>query len=200
MVKRLTYYLRKHIPWFRSLPKPGTPFNGERFMQLLLWSLEGYTTKNENRFIGHEVMRNSEAMQLYLDVEQTFPGKKLPPILFKFNEPVSPRNVRIKFAAIVVILVILLGGGIYAIAKYWRVMHKDQQKVYKLYTKSLEEIADLLRKHYQVTVIFDNKELARQRFVGEFDTNKKLTDFLDDLTSTNGVSYYFDEGENLHFK
>lgn len=197
MLKRIAHYLRKHIPWFRSLPKPGDPFNAEWFMRLLIWSLEGHTTKKENEFIIHEVIRNSEAMQLYLDVEQTFPDKRLPSILY---EPKSSRYIQLKFAAVLLILVILLGGGIYAIAKYWRAMHKDQQKEYQLSTKSLEEIADLLRRYYGVTVIFDKEELAHQRFVGEFDTSKKLPDFLDYLTNTNGISYYFDEKENLHFK
>lgn len=63
----------------------------------------------------------------------------------------------------------------------------------------VQEIALTLQRWYDVQVVIDNPAIGKKCFTGVINKQKKLQDFLDNLTSTAEVSYYFKEGV-LHFK
>lgn len=63
----------------------------------------------------------------------------------------------------------------------------------------VQEIALTLQRWYDVEVVIDNPDAGRKRFTGIIHKQKKLQDFLDNLSSTAEVSYYF-KGAVLHLK
>lgn len=65
---------------------------------------------------------------------------------------------------------------------------------------TLEEILTVLPRWYGITVIIDNPGLSRERFAGMMDRNKPLKAFLDNLSQTMKISYYFDKEDVLHLK
>lgn len=70
---------------------------------------------------------------------------------------------------------------------------------YMFSNATVQEIALILRRSYDLNVVVDNNTVAQKRFTGIINKYKKLTDFLDNLTTTAEVNYYFD-GDVLHFK
>jgi ferric-dicitrate binding protein FerR (iron transport regulator) len=70
---------------------------------------------------------------------------------------------------------------------------------YMFSNATVQEIALILRRSYDLNVVVDNNAVAQKRFTGIINKYKKLTDFLDNLTTTAEVNYYFD-GSVLHFK
>jgi len=200
MFKRLTYYLKTHIPILRSLPKPGAPFDADRFLQLLVSSIDGDLSREEIEYIKREIKRNPEARKMYRNTRETYPRAR--GLLIFADPPRRSLHAQLKIAAIILVLVICVGGCMYALTRrYWYIAPVKEKKGYNMSDKSLQEIANMITKYYNVSVVFDNSKLAGRRFVGEFDTTKSLTDFLDDLTNTNEVHCYFDKEHNiLHFK
>jgi ferric-dicitrate binding protein FerR (iron transport regulator) len=82
----------------------------------------------------------------------------------------------------------------------------DQQQVlswmkgqYVFYNAPVAEIAATLKRWYDVEVVMDNAAVGRKCFTGIINKQKKLENFLSDLTETAEVGYYF-EGAVLHFK
>lgn len=65
--------------------------------------------------------------------------------------------------------------------------------------KSLTELAAIIFRWYNVEVVFDNPNTANILMSGLLRKNQPLTDFLDDLSATSGIHYYFREG-TLHLK
>lgn len=63
----------------------------------------------------------------------------------------------------------------------------------------VQEIAQILQRLYNVEIVLDNQAVSRKCFTGIINKQKKLQDFLDDLTATAEVSYYFRE-DVLHFR
>ncbi|HEY8958408.1 FecR family protein [Chitinophaga sp.] len=63
----------------------------------------------------------------------------------------------------------------------------------------VQEIALTLQRWYDVEIIMDNTAVGKKCFTGVINKQKKLQDFLESLTSTAEVSYYF-KGNVLHFK
>lgn len=63
----------------------------------------------------------------------------------------------------------------------------------------VSEIAKTLQRWYDITVVTDNDAVSRKCFTGVINKQKKLQDFLNDLTETAEVNYYFKDGV-LHFK
>lgn len=65
--------------------------------------------------------------------------------------------------------------------------------------KSLNELASVISRWYNVQVLFDNPDIANIEISGLLRKNHPLTDFLDDLTTTSGTHYYFLD-DKLHLK
>lgn len=63
----------------------------------------------------------------------------------------------------------------------------------------VQEIALILQRCYDVKVVLDNDAVGHKRFTGIIDKHKSLNDFLDNLTSTAEVAFYF-SGAVLHLK
>lgn len=61
------------------------------------------------------------------------------------------------------------------------------------------EIALTLQRWYDVEIVMDNQDVGKKCFTGVINKQKELQDFLENLTSTAEVSYYF-KGNVLHFK
>jgi ferric-dicitrate binding protein FerR (iron transport regulator) len=64
---------------------------------------------------------------------------------------------------------------------------------------TLQEIVTVLPRWYGINVVIDNPELGKQRFAGLMDRNKPVTTFLDNLSRTMKISYYFDK-DILHLQ
>jgi hypothetical protein len=64
----------------------------------------------------------------------------------------------------------------------------------------LDKILTALPRWYGVNVIIDNPALLRQRFTGVIDRNKPIRSFLDNLSTTMEMSYYFDKEDVLHLQ
>jgi hypothetical protein len=127
----------------------------------------------------------------------------------------SRRTVLLTFA----VIIIAVGGCTYAMSRFWRdrpQTEKAQQEPqaapskepqqehlrepFVLKKKPLYEIALMIKKHYDITVIFDREEIALYRFSGGFDTSLPLEALLEDLMENNNIQYYFDDKNNLHFR
>ncbi|KAA2238973.1 DUF4974 domain-containing protein [Chitinophaga agrisoli] len=63
----------------------------------------------------------------------------------------------------------------------------------------VHEIVQSLQRWYDVEVVLDNTTVGNKRFTGVINKQKKLQDFLDDLTETAEISYYFKD-QVLHLR
>lgn len=65
---------------------------------------------------------------------------------------------------------------------------------------TLKEIITVLPRWYGINVVIDNPKLGGERFAGMMDRNKPVTAFLDNLSRTMKISWYFDKEDNLHLQ
>jgi hypothetical protein len=183
--------LRKYFSFKRTSIGPGTPFNADHFLLLLLSQKEGLTTREEDDYIRKEIARNAEAATVFRDLQCTFPQES-----FELPRPRSRMNWAI--AATVVLL--LTAGAIYSLSRYWRIVPIAERKVHQVENISIREVAAIIEEAYSVKVYFDDKQVADRRFWGRIDTRKPIEEFLGDLHLSNGVEYAFDDDGNVHFK
>lgn len=94
--------------------------------------------------------------------------------------------------------------AVYAVNKNIRLQPFEEEEVlawrsgkYYFIEATLQEIVTVLPRWYGISVVIDNPRLGGERFAGQMDRNKPLTTFLDNLSTTMKLSYYFDK-EVLH--
>ncbi|MRG44823.1 DUF4974 domain-containing protein [Chitinophaga sp. SYP-B3965] len=70
---------------------------------------------------------------------------------------------------------------------------------YVFYNTPVLEISQILQRCYDMEVVFDNETVGKKCFTGIIKKQQPLQEFLDNLTATAEVNYYF-KGRVLHFK
>jgi ferric-dicitrate binding protein FerR (iron transport regulator) len=66
--------------------------------------------------------------------------------------------------------------------------------------KPLEEVCGTIERLYDVEIIFDRREIARQRYNGAVNRKERVEVFLDNVAKTLRIRWYWDEEKRVHLK
>ncbi|MGN7706829.1 FecR family protein [Chryseobacterium sp. 22543] len=75
-----------------------------------------------------------------------------------------------------------------------------KEGLYYFQESDLNELQNLLKRWYNVTVYIDNHGLSNQKITGVIDRNKALNVFLDNLTEVTTIKYAIDADHNVHLR
>lgn len=195
-IRRYLHYFRRFVQALSKVPKPGTPFDSDKFVDLLLYQWYGFTTPAEDEYICLQIEHNSFAYELAQDVENTLSG------VVPFAFPVTTGSL-IRAAAWIPVSIALV-GGIYALSLRFQpgtVTVPQQNMTYQITNASLREVGKIIEQSYGIKVTFEKEKIAEYRISGYLDTKQRLEDFLGDLQISHGIAYTFDENKKvLHFR
>ena len=71
---------------------------------------------------------------------------------------------------------------------------------YAFSKKTLQEVCRTIERLYDVEIVFDRPEIARQKYSGAVYKKEKVETFLDDVAKTQRIKWYWDEEKKVHLK
>ncbi|WP_298739174.1 DUF4974 domain-containing protein [uncultured Chitinophaga sp.] len=188
--------LRKYVRRAKRVSNTApAPFNIDEFIDLIVLKPAGKTTWKENRYIRRQVRTNPKAAQAWEDAKVTSPHEHFSLRVYHF--PLA------KMAAIC-LLATLIGVGIYAFTRYYRVrvsvqVENKQKQQTHFANKRLSEVAGMIEENYSRKVIFDREALKTTQLSGRMDPTMPLDEFLDELRYNN-VETYIDKKGDIHIR
>ncbi|WP_130855580.1 DUF4974 domain-containing protein [Olivibacter jilunii] len=174
----------------REWRSPGAAFDYERFVQLLLWSMDGHLDRSERAYIKLELKRNPQARDAWIHVQEANPGKRLFP----------NRDKRTVIARAVIVLALFgVGFGLYAKYRDTQIKFFYVVPTYRFEKEKLWKLEKKIEAYYKITVVFDDPADSELRFTGVLDSKIPLRPFLENLRVTSKIDYYYDPEGTLHF-